>query len=117
METERAQPLQRALADAWRGRGEVPRWGFPCGSAGRVRPLRDHQCADPAGRAEILERRVAGSLFDARGRVAAARSRQAQAGLSLAAERIGSRNSFVSPIRRVTGKARARRASATALTS
>src|SRR3954447_1477013 len=115
METERAQPLQRARADAWRGRGEVPRWRFPCSPAGRVRPLRNHQCADSIGRAEILERRTAGSLFDARGRVAAALAGKAQAGLSRGVAGIDSRNASASLIRSVPGKTCARCASVATL--
>src|SRR6478735_449164 len=72
METERAEPLQRTLADAGGGGGKVSRRRFPCGAARRIRALRGHQCADSARRAQILERRAAGGLFEPRRRAGAA---------------------------------------------
>src|SRR5258705_13789444 len=105
METERAEPLQRTLADAGGGGGEVPRRGFPRGAARRLRPLRGHQRPDPARRAEILERRAAGSLFDARGRPAAAASGAVQ--VRLIAPRTRRSKASASLIFIVTGRARA----------
>src|ERR1043166_850466 len=101
METERAEPLQRTLADAGGGRGEVPRRGFPRGAARRVRALCDHQRADPARRAETLERRAAGGLFDPRGRVAAAPSGAVQ--IRLIAPSTRRPKASVSTISSITG--------------
>src|ERR1043165_1224414 len=115
METERAEPLQRTLADAGGSRGEVPRRGFPRGAARRVRALCGHQRADPARRAEILERRAAGGLFDPRSRAAAAPPGAVQ--IRLIAPSMRRPKAPVSAIFSVTGKARARCASAAATAS
>src|SRR3954452_5678451 len=113
MECERAQPLQRALTDAGGGRSQISRWGLPGGAAGGLCPLRRYERADPARRAEILERRVAGSLFDAGSGAAAALPGQTQA--RLIAPSSASRNRSGSPNRIVTGSARVRSAKRTKL--
>src|SRR5436190_5228762 len=66
-----AEPLRSLFPDGGRGRDQISRRRFSRAAAGRVRALRGHRHADPARRAEILERRSAGGLHLARGRAAA----------------------------------------------
>src|SRR3954452_23872602 len=71
-ELEGAQSFRSLPADGGGGRGQIPRWRFPGGAAGRLRALRGHRRADPAGRAQILERGSAGALYLSRSGAAAA---------------------------------------------
>src|SRR5262249_29517881 len=62
-----AQPLRPLFSDGWRGRDQIPRRRFPRAAAGRLRALCRERRGYPARRAEILERRFAGSLCVPRG--------------------------------------------------
>src|SRR4029453_13471512 len=120
-----AEPFRSLLPDGGRGRGEIPRRGFPGAAAGRIRALRGHRHADPARRAEILERRSAGSLHLARGRAAAPRFQPSEALTKVQAvartRAICSRNRLRNPTSSsntsVTGNARDRAASCAASSS
>src|SRR6476620_7496121 len=63
---------------AWRSAGAVSGWRFPRGLTRNLCALRHIGRADPARRAEILERRSSGSLFVADRRAATAFSRRAE---------------------------------------
>src|ERR1700722_2619160 len=70
----------------WRGAGAISGRRFPRDLAWNLCALRGDRCADSAGRAEILERRSAGSLRHTNRRAAAAFPRSAEGeGLSGAA--------------------------------
>ena len=81
-----AQSLRSLLADERRGRGEIPRWRFPRGAAGRLCALRGDRRADPARGAQILERRAAGGLCLAGGGVAAPPGAAGDIALALASD-------------------------------
>src|ERR1700675_3218923 len=70
------------LLGPWRSAGAISGWRFPRDLAGDLCALRRDRCADPARRAEILERRSAGGLcHPERGAAAAFSRRLEDAGL------------------------------------